>query len=106
MRRHVVLEVVEHPPQDEYVILAGFGDRAQWYRNIVANHSVRVSVGLGRRVAATAVPMSEEEAKGALRRYATVHPKAWANLRATIEAAVGHPVDGLPMLILEMGSAG
>lgn len=68
-----------------------------------------LGAGVGRvaqAVAATAVPMSEKEAKGALRRYATVHPKAWANLRATIEAAVGHPVDGLPMLILEMGSAG
>ena len=36
-RRYAVLEVVDHPRTDEYVIVSGFGERSQWYRNVVAN---------------------------------------------------------------------
>ncbi|MGH3436950.1 MAG: nitroreductase family deazaflavin-dependent oxidoreductase [Sciscionella sp.] len=105
-RRFVVLEVVEHLSHDEYVIVAGFGTRAQWYRNILANPTVRVSSGFLRGVAAKAIPMTGEESAAALRRYEELHPKAWANLRAAIEAAVGHPVEGLPMVKLRLGATG
>jgi deazaflavin-dependent oxidoreductase (nitroreductase family) len=101
-RRFVVLEVVEHPARDEYIVVAGFGRRAQWYRNILADPKVRVSAGFRRDVAATAIPMTDDESAAALRQYAELHPKAWANLRATIETAVGHPVDGLPMVTLRL----
>lgn len=103
-RRFVVLEVVDRPAPGEYVVVAGFGERAQWYRNILADPSVRVSCGLRRNMAATAVPMTDEESAATLRGYAERHPRAWANLRATIEAAVGHPVEGLPMVRLRINS--
>lgn len=35
--RNAVLEVVDHPAPDTYVIASGFGKNSQWYRNIVAN---------------------------------------------------------------------
>lgn len=101
-RRFVVLEVVDHPAPNVYVSASGFGPRAHWYRNIQADPNVRVSCGLRRHVAAIATPMTDEESAAALQRYAAQHPKAWANLRATIEAAVGHPVDGLPMVTLAL----
>lgn len=101
-RRRVVLEVVDHPARDEYVVVAGFGEHAQWYRNILADPAVRVSCGLRRDVPATAVPMTEDESAAALRGYAQRHATAWANLRATIEKAVGHPVQGLPMVRLKI----
>ncbi|MBA2473341.1 MAG: nitroreductase family deazaflavin-dependent oxidoreductase [Pseudonocardiales bacterium] len=104
-RRFVVLEVVEHTTRDEYVVVSGFGKRAQWYRNIVADPKVRVSCGFRRSMAGSALPMTEEEAAAALQRYADRHPKAWANLRTTIETAVGHPVDQLPMVTLRLNSA-
>jgi deazaflavin-dependent oxidoreductase (nitroreductase family) len=104
-RRYVVLEVVERPTADQYIIVSGFGPRAQWYRNIRAQPAVRVSSGRRRRVPAIATPMTEEESAAALQRYATRHPKAWASLRQTIEAAVGHPVQGLPMVLLELGAS-
>lgn len=104
-RRFVVLEVVEHRTRDEYVVVAGFGRRAQWYRNVLADPAVRVSSGFRRSVQATDLPMTDQESAAALHRYAQRHPAAWANLRATIEAAVGHPVEQLPMLTLRVTPA-
>lgn len=101
-RRYVVLEVVEHPARNEYVIVSGFGVKAQWYRNIMAHPGVRLSSGFRRDMVATAMPMTEQDAAAALRRYAANHPGGWANLRATIEAAVGHPVQELPMVRLRL----
>ena len=40
-RRYVVLEVIEHQPPDTYVVISGFGDRAQWFRNVLDNPSVQ-----------------------------------------------------------------
>jgi hypothetical protein len=34
--RYVVLEVVDHPARNTYVIASGFGAKAQWFRNIQA----------------------------------------------------------------------
>ncbi|WP_253900550.1 nitroreductase family deazaflavin-dependent oxidoreductase, partial [Mycobacterium asiaticum] len=42
MPRYVVLEVVDHPRPDTYVVPSGFGRKAQWFRNIEANPRVRV----------------------------------------------------------------
>jgi deazaflavin-dependent oxidoreductase (nitroreductase family) len=97
-RRYVVLEVVERPTPADYVIVSGFGDRAQWYRNIRAHPGVRVWCGPRRAAAATAAPMTETESAAALQRYAENHPGAWKNLRAAIEHATGASVDTLPMV--------
>src|SRR5436305_2049633 len=69
-RRYAVLEVVDHPAADEYVIVSGFGEKSQWYRNVMANPRVRVSVGLRRDVPATATPMTREAAEETIDRYA------------------------------------
>jgi deazaflavin-dependent oxidoreductase (nitroreductase family) len=100
-RRYVVLEVVERPSPDRYVIVSGFGRGAQWYRNVCVHPEVRVSCGLRRNVPATAIPLSDDESAAALARYAEAHPRAWRNLRSTIESAVDHPVDSLPMVALQ-----
>jgi deazaflavin-dependent oxidoreductase (nitroreductase family) len=101
-RRYVVLEVVDRPAPDEYVVVSGFGEQSQWYRNVLAGPAVHLSCGLRRRAPATARAMTEQESADTLRGYAERHPKAWANLRATIEAAVGHPVTDLPMVSLRL----
>ncbi|MGW5441531.1 nitroreductase family deazaflavin-dependent oxidoreductase [Nocardia asteroides] len=102
-RRYVVLEVVDRPAPGEYVIVSGFGDRAQWYRNIRAHSDVRVWCGLRRAAQATATPMTDAEAAVALDRYIRNHPGAWKNLRAAIEHATGAPVDTLPMVRARLG---
>jgi hypothetical protein len=38
--RYAVLEVVDHPSHDSYVVASGFGRKAQWFRNIQANPRV------------------------------------------------------------------
>lgn len=101
-RRFVVLEVVDRPGPQEYVVVAGFGRGSHWYRNILANPNVRVSCATRRGAVAHAVPMTAQDSAATLRRYAEHHPRAWTNLRATIEAAVGHPVDQLPMVTIRL----
>lgn len=97
-RRFVVLEVIDHPARDQYIVVAGFGRRAQWYRNILIEPAVRVSCGARRNAPGTAEPLTDDQSATELARYAQRHPRAWTHLRATIEAAVGHPVSGLPMV--------
>ncbi len=101
-RRYVVLEVVDRPAAGELVIVSGFGTRAQWYRNIEAESSVRVWIGLRRGAPADAVAMDAAESAAALERYQRAHPTAWKNLRAMIERATGAPVDTLPMVRLRL----
>ncbi len=101
-RRFVVLEVLEHATATEYVVVSGFGLRAQWYRNVLAEPAVRVSSGFRRGVAATAVPLEPAEAAAVLRRYAEARPRTWANLKSTLEATLGHTVHELPMVLLRL----
>jgi deazaflavin-dependent oxidoreductase (nitroreductase family) len=107
-RRYVVLETVDHPDPTTFVVVSGFGTRAQWYRNVVARPEVRVTTGLRRRVPAAAVPLDEQEVAETLRGYATRHPRAWRRLRGVLEAALDAPVERLPMvrLTLQLGQPG
>jgi deazaflavin-dependent oxidoreductase (nitroreductase family) len=102
--RYVCLEVVDRPRPDRIVIVSGFGERAEWYRNLRADPACFVSVGRLRRVPARARFMTPAEAAAALDRYQRAHPQAWERLRQAIEKAVGHPVGQLPMveLLLEL----
>ncbi|MEV4239179.1 nitroreductase family deazaflavin-dependent oxidoreductase [Nocardia sp. NPDC050408] len=104
-RRFVVLEVVDRPAPDEFVIVSGFGTKAQWYRNIQAHPQVRLSTGLRRNIAAIATPMTDDESATALERYVDHHPGAWDKLRETIEHATGRPVATLPMVRLNVLTA-
>lgn len=106
LSRQVVLEVVERPAADTYVIVSGFGERAQWYRNILAEPAVHVSVGARRHVPARATPMTAAESAAVLARYATERPQTWKRLKGSIEAAVGAPVDTLPMVTLKLDPGG
>ena len=101
-RRYAVLEVVDHPSADEYVIVSGFAEKAQWYRNVVANPHVRVSVGMRSNVPATATPMTREAAEETLDRYAQEHPRTWRTLQQAMSAALDTPDLKLPMVRLEL----
>jgi deazaflavin-dependent oxidoreductase (nitroreductase family) len=101
-RRYAVLEVVDHPGTDEYVIVSGFGEKAQWYRNVIANPRVRVSVGLRRNVPATATPLTPEAVKETVESYAERHPRTWRTLNEAMAAALDTPDLRLPMVRLEL----
>jgi len=101
-RRYAVLEVVDRPGTDEYVIVSGFGERAQWYRNVVANPHVRVSVGLRRNVSALATPLTRAAVDATLDRYAEHHPRTWRTLRDAMAEAMDSPDLRLPMMRLTL----
>jgi deazaflavin-dependent oxidoreductase (nitroreductase family) len=103
--RLVCLEVVDRPAPERIVIVSGFGERAQWYRNLQADPRCFVSIGRLRRSPARAQFMTPGEAGAALDRYKRAHPGSWKRLRQAIEKAVGHPVDELPMIELILGPA-
>jgi deazaflavin-dependent oxidoreductase (nitroreductase family) len=100
--RYVVLEVVGHPSPEVYVVPSGFGERSQWFRNIMVHPDVKVSVGRRRGARAVARRLSTAEADLTLRRYIDRHPRAWATLRGVLEETLGGrvapPGTELPMI--------
>lgn len=105
LRRYVCLEVIEHPSQGVYVVASGFGDQAQWFRNLKANGEAWVSTGRTRSVAAEVAFLDAHAAQQCLDRYQTEHPRAWKLLRDTIETASGRPVTEMPLVQLSAKSA-
>ena len=109
VRRYVVLEAVDHPGPHTYIVAAGFGDRAQWLRNVRASPRVRVYTGYHRPVPAIARPLTSEETAAALTAYARRHPRAWAALKPVFEATLGARIDSdgtsLPMIALDLAGS-
>jgi deazaflavin-dependent oxidoreductase (nitroreductase family) len=100
--RRVVLEVVAHPSPDRYVVVAGFGERAQWLRNVRADPDVRVSVGRRRSRPALARELERERADAFLAAYAEEHPAAWRRLRDTMAHGLGTDIATLPVVTLDV----
>ena len=88
-RRYVALEIVGHPNPGTYVVVSGFGTKAQWYRNVRANPRVRIWLGSHPPAPATARPLNRNEAAGTLAAYAARHPRAWAALKPIFETTLG-----------------
>jgi len=105
-RRYVVLEVVAHPTPDTYVVVSGFGNRAQWFRNVRVTPGVRVTIGSHRPVPATARLLDCERATEALDAYRIQHPQAWAHFKPILENTLGTPLDApdaeLPVIALQL----
>ena len=104
--RYAVLEVVDRPRGGTYVVVSGFGARAQWFRNVQATPRVRVYVGGQRPAAATARLLTSAESAAALSAYAGRHPRAWARLKPVFETTLGARIDdagtSLPLVALEL----
>lgn len=78
--RAVVLEALEHDPATGRTLVAsGWGERADWLRNVAVTPAVTVTIG-ARRFRATAVRLSPPAAEAALLRYAGRHPRAFRAL--------------------------
>lgn len=104
--RRVVLEVIGHPAPNTYLVVSGFGPRAQWFRNLMANPAVRVSVGGRRHALGEAGRLPAIEARAALAEYAHRHPRSWARLKPIVERTLGAPIDGrasdLPVVAIRL----
>ncbi|MEU4293160.1 nitroreductase family deazaflavin-dependent oxidoreductase [Kribbella sp. NPDC026596] len=101
-RRYVVLEVIDRPDSGSYVVVSGFGTRAQWYRNVVANPDVRVWSRSRGPARATADILPADRAAACLDRYVRRHPEAWETMKPALENTLGSPIDdrgaALPMV--------
>lgn len=106
-RRYVVLEVVDRPASDVYVVASGFGVKAQWFRNIQANPKVCVYAGGHRPASATARVMTQQETDRTLTAYHSTHPRAWERFKPVLEetlgGAIGDTDTPLPMVELQLG---
>ncbi|MBW0101771.1 nitroreductase family deazaflavin-dependent oxidoreductase [Pseudonocardia sp. KRD291] len=104
LRREVVLEVVGRPAGDRYVVVSGFGGRAQWFRNVRADPNVRVSVSGDRALPATARALEASEARYVLAGYVERHRRAWAWFGPVLERTLGGPIEpgGAPPPMVEL----
>ncbi|WP_293044703.1 nitroreductase family deazaflavin-dependent oxidoreductase [Mycobacterium sp.] len=104
--RYAVLEVIDHPSPDVYVVASGFGRKAQWFRNIAANPRVRVYAGSHAPRPATARVLDPHEADRIMAAYRTRHPKAWERMRPVLEDTLGAPITDtdtpLPLVELKL----
>ena len=109
-RRLVVLEVGGHPAPDTYVVASGFGERAQWFRNLMANPRARGSVAWHGPRSAAARRLATAEADAVLADYISRHPRAWARFRKVLENTLGTAVSEhgtpLPMVELRLEASG
>jgi deazaflavin-dependent oxidoreductase (nitroreductase family) len=101
-RRFVVLEVVGHPARDTYLVVSGFGGRAQWFRNIQVNPHVRLYVRSRGPVPAKACILTPEQTRAALVGYAAARPRTWAALKPVPEHTLSAEVGDLPMVALHL----
>lgn len=106
-RRYVVLEVVGHPTPDSYLVASGFGENAQWFRNIKANPEVRVYAGGRSPSSATARILTRQESDRALGDYVSRHPQAWNRFKPVLERTLGSSISetntALPIVELRLG---
>ncbi len=94
--RYVVLEVLERDDEG-LVIVSGYGGRAQWYRNILADPRVRIWSGRLRDVSARAARIPAEEVPGRLEEYRRRHPRAAAALARALDIPELGSADPLPV---------
>lgn len=103
-RRYAVLEVIDHPAPNSYVVASGFGRKAQWFRNIQADPRVRVYVGSHAPAPATARVLDQQQADRTLADYRRRHPRTWARLRPVLEETLGAPITqtNTPLPLVEL----
>lgn len=105
-RRYVVLEVVGRPSPDTIVVASGFGAKAQWFRNVVANPQVRVWLGSHSPAPAVAHVLDQQSVDQVLADYRTEHPKTWDQFKLVLEETLGQPITDtnapLPMVELRL----
>jgi deazaflavin-dependent oxidoreductase (nitroreductase family) len=75
-----VIEVVDHDPDSgTYTVASGWGEGADWYRNILKTPEVTIQVGR-HESQVRAVPLSLSEGKEKLFAYAQSYPAAFREL--------------------------
>lgn len=80
LERRTVLEVVDHDAGSQtYFVASGWGERSQWFQNLLAEPQAEITVGR-RTSPVRATPLREDQAVRVFERYAAVHPRAFKRL--------------------------
>jgi deazaflavin-dependent oxidoreductase (nitroreductase family) len=91
--RRAVIEVIDHDPRrGSFFVVSAWGTKADWYRNILANPSVRITVSSS-HFAALAATVTPQEAEIRLRNYARTHPRAFQELGSLLVGESSRDVD-------------
>lgn len=109
--RRTVLEVVAHDREARvYLVASGWGERADWLRNVMQHPAVQIVAGR-RRLTARARRLAPPEAARALATYAAAHPAAFRALVRVMlgeqlrpgEAGYAQVAARVPLVALEYG---
>ncbi|MFV0426843.1 MAG: nitroreductase family deazaflavin-dependent oxidoreductase [Beutenbergiaceae bacterium] len=95
--RQVVLEVAGRTESGGYLVVSGFGSKAQWLRNITADPRVLLSCGPLHRVRAVAIALDPAAAASAIADYQQRKPKSWQTL-AEAMTKLGTDLNQLPVV--------
>ncbi len=97
--RYAVVEVADYDAENDiYYIVSGYGEKANWYRNLIKRPQVDIQVGR-RKMRVTAEPLSAQESGQKMVEYAENYPKTAKQLMRLI----GHDVDGSPAAYRTIG---
>ncbi len=78
--RETVLEVVDHDrATDSYVVASGWGEKPDWFQNVLKTPNVTIRVGL-RQLDVKAERLTVDEAEQWLLNYARQHPRTFREL--------------------------
>lgn len=78
LSRKAVLEVVDKDAENYYIV-SGFGEKSQWYKNLMQTPQVNIQVGQ-KKMDALAERLPANEGFKILENYAETHPKALREL--------------------------
>jgi deazaflavin-dependent oxidoreductase (nitroreductase family) len=88
--RQAVVEVVQHDKETgAYIVASGFGEKSDWFQNVMAHPEIRIQVG-NKRMAASAQRLALPQATEVMLDYNHRHPAA---LR-TLAGILGYRIDG------------
>jgi deazaflavin-dependent oxidoreductase (nitroreductase family) len=93
LSRQTILEVIQHDKMNNtYAVLAPWGERADWVRNIEKTPEVVIDVG-GRRLRARAIILPPEEAEEKMLDYVRRHPIAGRLAKYVLPRLLGYKID-------------
>ena len=100
-RRQTVLEIIQYDPStQECIVIAGWGARSDWYRNIEIQPAVLVQVGRLRYRPQQRL-LSSEETLTILQEYPRRHPFRARFLLPLLSSLAGIAYDGTPEWLRE-----
>ena len=89
LTRTAMLEVVHYDPEtNTHYVASGFGEKSQWYQNIMKTPEVTIQVG-NKKIPAVAERLSQVEAEKIFEIYERKHPYAIKNLSKLIGYQIG-----------------